>query len=241
MLLHLDQVGLALLLGSFQSRYLFTTLLLFEVQHRQVLFVGAFLFPLDAVPLHHGGKLLFLGVDPLVQLGFSLGAACKAQGLQSLLQGNLGVQSFAFPAGHIRHEVDVQMGRSFVHVEESPEHPQCRVPLLEALHILVQQFLCQCAILGQDTHIIFVADLDDQLMEKLFLLACLQVLIVVGDTAVLALLLVITQFIPVHNIQAAALRVYVFSGETSPVMVEGAGTPHCGNSSFQSHVLSLWK
>jgi hypothetical protein len=60
---------------------------------------------------------------------------------------------------------------------------------LEALHILVQQFLCQCAILGQDPHIIFVADLDDQLMEKLFLLACPQVLIVVGDTAVLALLL----------------------------------------------------
>ena len=48
-------------------------------------------------------------------------------------------------------------------------------------------------------------------------------------------------FIPVHDIQAAALRVYVFSGETSPVMVERAGTPHCGNGSFQSHVLSLWK
>ena len=93
-------------------------------------------------------------------------------------------------------------------------------------------------------------------MEKLFLLACPQVLIVVGDTAVLALLLVIVtlhclvkqfvvhllnRLIPVHDIQAAALRVYVFSGETSPVMVEGAGTPHCGNSSFQSHVLSLWK
>ena len=218
--------------------------------------MGAFLFPLDAVPLHHGSKLLFLGVDPLIQLGFSLGAACKAQGLQSLLQGDLGVQSFAFPAGHIRHEVDVQMGRSFVHVEESPEHPQCRVPLLEALHILVQQFLCQCAILGQAPHIIFVADLDDQLMEELFLLACPQVLIVVGDTAVLALLLGIVTFhclvkqfvvhllnrlITVHDIQTAALRVYVFSGETSPVMVEGAGTPHCGNGSFQSHVLSLWK
>ena len=221
-----------------------------------MLFVGAFLFPLDAMPLHHGSKLLFLGVDPLVQLGFPFRTACKAQGFQRLLQGHLGVQSFALPAGHIRHEVDVQMGRGFVHVEESPEHPQCRVPLLEALHILVQQFLCQCAILGQDTHIIFVADLDDQLMEKLFLLACPQVLIVVVDTAVLALLLgvvavhclvkqfvvhLLNRFIPVHNIQAAALRVYVFSGETSPVMVEGAGTPHCGNSSFQSHVLSLWK
>ena len=127
---------------------------------------------------------------------------------------------------------------------------------MEALHILVQQFLCQCAILGQDTHIIFVADLDDQLMEKLFLLACPQVLIVVVDTAVLALLLgivtlhclvkqfvvhLLNRLITVHDIQAAALRVYVFSGETSPVMVEGAGTPHCGNGSFQSHVLSLWK
>ena len=84
-------------------------------------------------------------------------------------------------------------------------------------------------------------------MEELFLLACPQVLIVVVDTAVLALLLgvvavhrlvkqfvvhLLNRFIPVHNIQAAALRVYVFSGETSPVMVEGAGTPHCGNSSF---------
>ena len=204
--------------------------------------MGTFLLPLDAVPLHDSGKLLFLGVDPLVQLGFPFGAACKAQGLQSLLQGNLGVQSFALPAGHIRHEVDVQMGRGFVHVEECSEHPQCRVTFLEALHILVQQFLCQCAVLGQDTHIILVADLDDQFMEHFFLLACPQMLVVVGNTAVFALLLgvvatycIIEQFvvyllnrlIPVHDIQAATLRVYVFSGETSPVMVEGAGTPHC--------------
>ena len=127
---------------------------------------------------------------------------------------------------------------------------------MEALHILVQQFLCQCAILGQDTHIILIANLDDQLMEELFLLTCSQVLIVIGDTAVFAFLLgivtihclvkqfmvyLLNRFIPVHDIQAAALRVYVFSGETSPVMVERAGTPHCGNGSFQSHVLSLWK
>ena len=51
----------------------------------------------------------------------------------------------------------------------------------------------------------------------------------------------LNRFIPVYDIQAAALRVYVFSGETSPVMVEGTGAPHCGNGSFQSHVLSLWK
>ena len=113
---------------------------------------------------------------------------------------------------------------------------------MEALHILVQQFLCQYAVLGQDTHIIFVADLDDQLMEEFFLFACPQMLIVVVDTAVLAFLLgivavhcLVKQFvvhflnrlIPIHNIQAAALRVYVFSGKASPVMVEGAGTPHC--------------
>ena len=93
-------------------------------------------------------------------------------------------------------------------------------------------------------------------MEELFLLACPQVLIIVVDTAVLALLLgvvavhclvkqfvvhLLNRFIPVYDIQAAALRVYVFSGKTSPVMVEGAGAPHCGNGSFQSHVLSLWK
>ena len=215
--------------------------------------MGAFLLPLDAVPLHYSGKLFFLGVDPLVQLGFPFRTACKAQGFQRLLQGDLGVQSFALPAGHIRHKIDVQMGRGFVHVEERSEHPQCRVPLLEALHILVQQFLCQCAVLGQDARIIFVADLDDQLMEEFFLLTCPQVLIVVVDTAVLALLLgvvavhclvkqfvvhLLNRLITVHDIQTAALRVYVFSGETSPVMVEGAGTPHCGNGSFQSHVLS---
>ena len=132
-------------------------------------------------------------------------------------------------------------GVAFVHVEERSEHPQCLVTFLEALHILVQQFLCQCAVLGQDTHIIFVADLDDQLMEELFLLACPQVLIVVVDTAVLALLLgvvavhclvkqfvvhLLNRLIPVHDIQAATLRVYILCGKTSPVMVEGAGTPH---------------
>ena len=42
---------------------------------------------------------------------------------------------------------------------------------------------------GYKQDIIFVADLDNQLMEELFLLACPQVLIVVVDTAVLALLL----------------------------------------------------
>ena len=93
-------------------------------------------------------------------------------------------------------------------------------------------------------------------MERLFLLSCPQMLIVVGNAAVFSCLLgvvptycIIEQFvvyllnrlIPVHNIQAATLRVYVFSGKTSPVMVEGAGAPHCGNGSFQSHVLSLWK
>ena len=79
-------------------------------------------------------------------------------------------------------------------------------------------------------------------MEELFLLACPQVLIVVGNAAVFALLLgvvatycIIEQFvvyplhrlIPVHDIQAATLRVYILCGKTSPVMVEGAGTPHC--------------
>ena len=79
-------------------------------------------------------------------------------------------------------------------------------------------------------------------MEELFLLACPQVLIVIVDTAVFALLLgvvatycIIEQFvvyplnrlIPVHDIQAATLRVYILCGKTSPVMVEGAGTPHC--------------
>ena len=136
----------------------------------------------------------------------------------------------------------MQVRRGLIHVEKCPEYPQGRIPFLEALHILVQQFLCQCAVLGQDAHIIFVADLDDQLMERLFLLACPQMLVVVGNTAVFALLLgvvatycIIEQFvvyllnrlIPVHDILAAAFRVYILCGKTSPVMVEGAGTPHC--------------
>ena len=78
-------------------------------------------------------------------------------------------------------------------------------------------------------------------MEKLFLLTCPQVLIVVVDTAVFPLLLgvvavhrfvkqfvvyLLNRLIPVHDIQAATLRVYILCGKTSPVMVEGAGTPH---------------
>lgn len=97
LLLHLSQISLTLLLGRFQRSHLFGALLLLEVQHRQMFFVGAFLFPLDAVPLHHGSKPFFLGIDPLVQLGFPLGAACKAQGLQSLLQGDLGSSPFMQP------------------------------------------------------------------------------------------------------------------------------------------------
>jgi len=100
--------------------------------------VGAFLLPLDAMPFHDFGKLLFLGVDPLVQLGFPFGTACKPQCLQRLLQGNLGIQTFAFPAGHIGYKVNMQVRRGLIHVEKCPEYPQGRIPFLEALHILVQ-------------------------------------------------------------------------------------------------------
>lgn len=49
------------------SRHFFTALLL-GVQHRRSCSSWVpFCFPLDAVPLHHGSKLLLLGVDPLVR------------------------------------------------------------------------------------------------------------------------------------------------------------------------------
>lgn len=70
--------------GAVQRRNFFFSFLFFVVQNGEVLFVGAFLLPLNVIPLHHGSQLLLFGLYPLRPLGSTTGAALKALRRQCL-------------------------------------------------------------------------------------------------------------------------------------------------------------
>ena len=63
----LHRFQLFLLFGqcAVQRSNFFFPFLLFVVQNGEVLFAGAFLLPLNVIPLHYGGKLFFFGLYPL--------------------------------------------------------------------------------------------------------------------------------------------------------------------------------
>ena len=71
------------------------------------------------------------------------------------------------------------MGRSLVHVEVGREHPELGVALLKALHVLVQNRCRKLSLLAVGAHIISIAHLQDDFMERLFLLAGADLLIVI--------------------------------------------------------------
>ena len=81
--------------------------------------------------------------------------------------------------GH-RHEVDVNMGRGLVHVQHRIEHPQMGIALLERLRKLGQHRSGPITVQRAAAAIVLVADLEDDLMEQLLLLALADMLIVVG-------------------------------------------------------------
>ena len=83
------------------------------------------------------------------------------------------------------------MGRGLVHVEVGGEHPEPGIALLEASHVLVQHRRRKLAVLALGAHIVLVAHLQDDFMERLFLLAGTYLFIVVLDFAVCPGLLVV--------------------------------------------------
>ena len=154
--------------------------------------VRSFLLPFDIMPCHDGGERLLFGFNPLVQLGMAFRAARKAECFQCLFERHTGFEP-TLTAGCERNKINMKMRRGFIHVQMRGEHAQRRVALLERLHVLVEHLPGELAVLGCGVHVVFVADLDDEFFEQLFLLARADFLIVIVDDAIFAgLLFVVT-------------------------------------------------
>ena len=83
------------------------------------------------------------------------------------------------------------MRRGFVHVEIGREHPQCGIAPLKALHIFIKYFRRKLSVLCFCPHIVFVAYLQNNLMEWLLLFAGTDFLIIIINYAVTSGLLLI--------------------------------------------------
>ena len=107
----------------------------------------SFLLPFDIMPRHDGSKCLLFGFNPLVQLGVAFCAARKAECFQCLFERHTGFES-ALAAGCERNEINMKMRRGFVHVQVSREHAECRVALLEGLHVFVEHLPGKLSVFG---------------------------------------------------------------------------------------------
>ena len=85
----------------------------------------------------------------------------------------------------------MQMGRGLVHVEMGGEHPEIGVALLKGTHVLAQHRRRKLAVLAGRAHILLVAYLQDDFMERLFLLARAYLFVVVRYLSVGSGLLVV--------------------------------------------------
>ena len=154
--------------------------LLFVVDHAQMLLVGALLFPLEAVALHDQRKLFLLRLYPLCPLRRTPGAAAEALGCQRLLQRDAGIEA-ALASRDERNEINVDMGRRLVHVEMGGEDVQIGIAFLKAPEVFVQHGLGLQTDLRFRAGILPVADLQDQFVEGLLLLAGPNLVIVIVD------------------------------------------------------------
>ena len=126
------------------------------------------------------------------------------------------------------------MGRGLVHVEVGGEHPELGIALLKALHVLVQNRCRQLPLLAVGAHIVSIAHLQNDFVERLFLLARADFLIVIlnpsvgpGLFSVVALQSLVKEFmvhrldilLAVGDIQMGAFRIGVLGVEFSAVMV----------------------
>ena len=81
-----------------------------------------------------------------------------------------------------------------VHMQVCGEHAQGMVALPKALEVFVQDLLGKLGVLAQGTHILSVADLDDDFVEQFFLLRRPYLFVVVRYLAVIASLLRVVLF-----------------------------------------------
>ena len=120
-----------------------------------------------------------------------------------------------------------------VHMQVRGEHVQGMVTLPKATEIFVQDFLGKLGVLTRGTHIITVADLDDDFVEYLFLLSRPYLFVIVGDLSVIASLLRVVLFkclvkelvidllyrlVDIGNIQMRSAAVHIVCREASVIV-----------------------
>ena len=125
------------------------------------------------------------------------------------------------------------MRSCLVHMQVRGEDVQGMVALPKALKIFVQDFLGKLGVLARGTHILTVADLDDNFVEQLFLLSRPYLFVVVRYLAVIARLLRVVLFkslvkelvidllyrlVDVGDIQMRSAAVHVVCREASVIV-----------------------
>ena len=120
-----------------------------------------------------------------------------------------------------------------VHMQVCGEHVQGMVALPKAFEIFVQDLLGKLGVLAQGTHILSVADLNDDLVKLFLLLRRPYLFVVVGYLAVIARLLCVVLFeclvkelvidlldrlVDVGDIQMRSAAVYVVCREASVIV-----------------------
>lgn len=198
--------------------------------------MGAFLLPLNVIPLHHGSQLLLFGLYPLRPFRCTTSAALEALRRQRPFQRYTGIKSTLAPSGEW-HKVNVQMRRCLVHMEMCREHPEVWVALLKAPIVLVQYRPSRLCILAGSAHILLVSDLQDDLVERLLLISRANLLVVVRNAPVCTGLLLVVPFqsiieklvvygldalVAVVNVQVCAASIHILRPKFAAVVVDRA-------------------
>ena len=141
------------------------------------------------------------------------------------------------------------MGRGLVHVEVGREYPEIGIALLKRFHVLVQHRCRQPPFVAVGAHVVLVAHLQDNFMERLFLLARADFFIVVFNLAVCPGLLGVVPFqglvkeFMIHRLDILPAVCYIqvgtlwigILGVKLPAVVVHRPMPHHGaNRPFQS-------
>ena len=119
------------------------------------------------------------------------------------------------------------------------EHPEVGIALLKAPIVLVQYRPSQLCILAGGAHIVLISDLQDNLVERLLLIAGTDFFIVVWNAPVCTGLLLVVPFqslieklvvhgldtlVAVVNVQVCAASVHILCLKFAAVMVDRAFT-----------------
>ena len=136
----------------------------------------------------------------------------------------------------------------------SGEHSQVGITLLESPIVFVEDCPSKLGVLSCCRHIFLVADLEDDLVEQLFLLSGLDVFVVIWNFSVLAFLLIVVLFqsfikhfvvhfldwlVTVIYIEVGTLAVHILSRKRSAVVRDRAFTHHCANRSLHLSTSNL--